>query len=129
MLHIMRVMRRTLPHRASRSMRYQSRACIGLTGSIRSCTDHERLPSRCNSETGDQRMDDVLPGLRALLTTTPARWTSLTTTLPDDLLRREPAPGEWAAIDCLRHLRDAERDVFQFRLEAFRAGQDLVPYD
>ena len=74
-------------------------------------------------------MDDLLAGLRSILATTPTRWTLLATTVPDDLLRREPAPGEWAAIDCLRHLRDAERDVFQFRLEAFRAGQDLVPYD
>jgi hypothetical protein len=74
-------------------------------------------------------MDDVTTRPRAVLATTPARWTSLTTTVPDDLLRRTPAPAEWAAIDCLRHLRDAERDVFQVRLEAFRAGQDLVPYD
>src|SRR5262245_43759493 len=74
-------------------------------------------------------MDDEMRGVRAVLATTPERWTSLTATLPDDVLRRVPAPGEWAAIDCLRHLRDAERDVFQVRLEAFRAGQDLVPYD
>src|SRR5262245_62702855 len=73
-------------------------------------------------------MDDVMPGVRAVLSTTPARWTSLTAA-PDDLLRRPPAPGAWGAVDCLRHLRDAERDVFQLRLEAFRAGQDLVPYD
>ena len=74
-------------------------------------------------------MDDLLPGLRAVLAMTPARWVALTAAVPDNLLRRVPAPGEWAAIDCLRHLRDAERDVFQVRLEAFRAGQDLVPYD
>jgi DinB superfamily len=74
-------------------------------------------------------MDDVMTGLRAVLVTTPARWTSLIAAVPDDLLRRAPAPGEWAAIDCLRHLRDAERDVFQVRFEAFRSGQDLVPYD
>ena len=74
-------------------------------------------------------MDDLLPGLRAVLATTPARWVALTAAVPDNLLRRVPAPGEWAVIDCLRHLRDAERDVFQVRLEAFRAGQDLVPYD
>jgi hypothetical protein len=74
-------------------------------------------------------MDDALTGVRSILATTPARWTLLATTVPDDLLRREPTPGEWAAIDCLRHLRDAERDAFQVRLEEFRAGQDLVPFD
>lgn len=74
-------------------------------------------------------MDDVMSGPRAVLTTTPVRWTSLTTTLSDGLLRRVPVSGEWAAVDCLRHLRDAEQDVFQVRLEAFRAGRDLVPYD
>src|SRR4051812_41641114 len=74
-------------------------------------------------------MDDVMPEFQAVLCTTPVRWTALTAAVPDHLLRRAPAPGEWAAIDCLRHLRDAERDVFQRRLEAFRAGQDLVPYD
>lgn len=74
-------------------------------------------------------MDKVLQGIRAGMATTPARWAALIAELPDDLLRRAPAPGEWAAVDCLRHLRDAERDVFQVRLAAFRAGQDLVPYD
>src|SRR4051794_3405217 len=74
-------------------------------------------------------MGDVMPEFQAVLCTTPVRWTALTAAVPDNLLRRAPAPGEWAAIDCLRHLRDAERDVFLLRLEAFRAGQDLVPYD
>src|SRR4051794_14982422 len=81
-------------------------------------------PSRCESDRGVTTMDDLMPGLRAVLTTTPARWTALIAAVPDDLLRRVPATGEWASIDCLRHLRDAEWDVFQLRLEAFRAGQD-----
>jgi hypothetical protein len=74
-------------------------------------------------------MDDLLPRVRAVLATTPGRWSALTAQVPDDLLRREAAPGEWSAVDCLRHLRDGERDVFQVRLRAFQAGQDLVPYD
>jgi hypothetical protein len=74
-------------------------------------------------------MDDLLAQVRAVLATTPGRWSALTAQIPDDLLLREAAPGEWSAVDCLRHLRDGERDVFQVRLRAFQAGQDLVPYD
>lgn len=74
-------------------------------------------------------MDHALPWVRAVLATTPERWSAMTAQMPDDLLRREAAPGEWSAVDCLRHLRDGERDVFQVRLRAFQAGQDLVPYD
>jgi DinB superfamily len=74
-------------------------------------------------------MDDVLTALRAVLTTTPTRWSTLANEMPDEVLHRTPAPNEWSAVDCLRHLRDAERDVFQVRLMAFRTGQDIVPYD
>lgn len=74
-------------------------------------------------------MDDLMPKMRAVLDTTPTRWASLTAAVPDDVLRRAPAPGEWSALDCLRHLRDAERDAFQVRLQEFQAGQDLVPFD
>ena len=74
-------------------------------------------------------MEDVLPRMRAALATTPGRWSALTAQNPDDLLRRQAAPGEWSAVDCLSHLRDGERDVFQVRLRAFQAGRDLVPYD
>ena len=74
-------------------------------------------------------MDELLPQLRAILATTPSRWLSLTEQLPDNLLTRPPAPGEWSAVECLRHLRDAERDVFPVRVRAFLAGEDLVPYD
>jgi uncharacterized damage-inducible protein DinB len=75
------------------------------------------------------RTHELLPRLRAVLATTPGRWLALTAEVPDDLLRQAPEPGEWAAVDCLRHLRDAERDVFPVRLRAFKVGQDLAPYD
>lgn len=74
-------------------------------------------------------MDEERSRLRAVLATTPARWLALTGELPDELLQRAPAPGEWSAVDCLRHLRDVEQDVFQERVRAFRAGETLVPYD
>jgi uncharacterized damage-inducible protein DinB len=70
-----------------------------------------------------------LAQVRAILATTPARWATLTAEIPDDLLRRAPAPGEWSAVACLRHLRDVEHAVFQVRLQAFREGRPILPYD
>ena len=74
-------------------------------------------------------MSELLPSVRAVLETTAPRWLSLAAKLPPDLLCRPPAPGEWSAIECLRHLSDAERDVFPVRVRAFLAGHDLIPYD
>ncbi len=71
----------------------------------------------------------LLPRLRALLATTPARWLNLAETLPDDLLTRPPAPGEWSAVDCLRHLLDTERLVFPPRVQAFLTGRDFATFD
>ena len=73
--------------------------------------------------------DDLLRQMRAVLAATPARWLALAGDVPETLLLRSPAAGEWSAVACLRHLRDAEEDVFQTRLRAFRAGQDLVTYE
>jgi len=74
-------------------------------------------------------MNDPLASVRAVLETTAPRWLTLAATLPPDLLRRPPAPGEWSAVDCIRHLNDAERDVFPVRVRAFLAGRNLTPYD
>src|SRR5215208_1871997 len=74
-------------------------------------------------------MNDPLASVRAVLETTAPRWLTLAATLPPDLLRRPAAAGEWSAVECLRHLRDAERDVFPVRVRAFLAGHDLTPYD
>ncbi len=72
---------------------------------------------------------NLLPWMRALLTTTGARWQRLTETLPHELLTRIPAPGEWSAVDCLRHLLETERYVFPVRIRAFLAGQDIAAFD
>ncbi len=72
---------------------------------------------------------DVLPWARAILTTTAARWTRLTETVPEELLTRMPAPGEWSAVDCLRHLIDTERNVFPVRVRSLLAGQDFPAFD
>lgn len=72
---------------------------------------------------------DLLLGVRAVLSTTPVRWVSLTDTLPLDLLSRPPAANEWSALDCLRHLFDTERKVFPVRVQACLAGQDFVAFN
>jgi uncharacterized damage-inducible protein DinB len=64
-----------------------------------------------------------------VLATTPARWLSLTESLPDDLLTRPPAPGHWSARECLSHLLDAERDIFPVRVRAFLAGQNFAAFN
>jgi hypothetical protein len=72
-------------------------------------------------------MDDSLSSIRALLATTPPRWRSLLETLPASLLERPPAQAEWSAVECLRHLREADRDVFSVRLQVFLAGGNIEP--
>jgi DinB superfamily len=74
-------------------------------------------------------MTDVLDAARRILSTTPGRWRSLVETVPEELLRRPPAPGEWSAVDCLHHLLLAERGVFGARLRAILEGGDLAAFD
>lgn len=74
-------------------------------------------------------MDDPIAAVRAVLATTAARWQALTDTLPADLLRRVPAPGQWTATACLLHLLDTERYVFPSRVRAFLASQNFPAFD
>jgi hypothetical protein len=74
-------------------------------------------------------MDDVLVYTRAVLATTAARWQRLATSIPTDLLERAPAPGEWSAVDCLRHLLDTEQFVFPVRVRSFLAGKPLAAFN
>src|SRR4051812_9243841 len=74
-------------------------------------------------------MNELLRSVQSVLETTAPRWLTLVAALPRDLLHRSPAPGKWSAVECLRHLRDAERDVFPVRVRAFLAGQNLTPCD
>ena len=76
-------------------------------------------------------MDDLilLDHVRTILSTTPTRWHSLTSTLPADLLSRKPLEGEWSAAECLRHLLETERHVFPARARAFLDGKDFTPFD
>jgi hypothetical protein len=73
-------------------------------------------------------MNDKLTSAGAVLSVTPTRWASLAQTVPANLLSLPPAPGEWSALECLQHLVDTE-PVFQFRIDAFLAGQDFPAFD
>jgi len=74
-------------------------------------------------------MDELLEHAGSILSTTPSRWRTLTATVRADLLARRPAPGEWSAVDCLRHLVATEREVFPVRVDAILAGRDFAAYD
>lgn len=74
-------------------------------------------------------METVLTQVHSVLVTTAGRWLNLTDKISGELLLRAPAPGEWSACNCLRHLLDTERDVFGVRLRAFLAGQDIPAFD
>ena len=80
-------------------------------------------------ETTEDAGDRILPWTRAVLETTSARWLRLAQAAPEELLTRIPAPGEWSAVDCLRHLLDTERSVFPVRVRAILAGQDFPAFD
>ncbi|MEL6148789.1 MAG: DinB family protein [Chloroflexota bacterium] len=66
--------------------------------------------------------------LSAVLSTTPHRWHQLTEHTPLDALRRQPAHGEWSALEVLLHLIDMERDIFPVRVRAMLAGQDFPAF-
>lgn len=75
-------------------------------------------------------MNDPLDLVKRVMSMTVGRWQSIVDTLPEELLERPPAPGEWSAIDCLRHLLTVERHVISVRLKHFLEGRpELIPYD
>ena len=74
-------------------------------------------------------MELLLSQAKAILSITPARWQSLTGTVPVDLLTRPPLPGEWSAAECLQHLLDIEQFVFPVRIRALLAGQDFPAFN
>jgi hypothetical protein len=74
-------------------------------------------------------MNDLLSQVQAILYTTPSRWQTLTSVIPEELLMLAPAPGEWSALQCLQHLLDTEEKVFPVRVNAFLAGQNFPAFD
>ena len=71
-------------------------------------------------------MNDLLTTVRSILTVTPENWTRLAQSLPDDLLKRPAASGQWSALECLHHLTATEA-VFAFRLTCFLEGRAEFP--
>jgi hypothetical protein len=82
---------------------------------------------------GKQRREimknNPLPRIKSILSTTAARWLSLTETIPNDLLTRSPAPNEWSALECLGHLLATEQWVFPVRARALLASLSIPPFD
>ena len=73
-------------------------------------------------------MENILDWTRSVLVTTPIRWESMAQNVPVELLTRQPAAGEWSALECLQHILDTE-EIFNARLRYFRAGQDFPDFD
>lgn len=73
---------------------------------------------------------DVIDRLTDILRIDLERWRALASGLDRDLLARQPAPGEWSALQCLGHAADTEAQVFASRVRAIRDGQPTLPaYD
>jgi hypothetical protein len=64
-----------------------------------------------------------------VLETTPQRWIQLASMLPPELFQRKPAPKEWSAYDCLRHIVDTERWVFPARVGYLLRGEDFPAFN
>jgi len=73
-------------------------------------------------------MENTLSLVRAVLAGTPDRWLKLAETLPAGLLTRQPAAGEWSAMQCLGHLLDTE-PIFAARVQAFLGGYDFPAFN
>ena len=71
-------------------------------------------------------MTNTVETLRSTLAPVPAYWTYLAESVPDEIIRRPAAQGEWSAFQCLSHLLDSERMVFPVRVRLFLAGGDAI---
>lgn len=63
-----------------------------------------------------------LDQIRAIVAMTAPRWQTMMATVPADLAQRQPQPGEWSAVECLRHLTDAEQLLWLVRVRSLLAG-------
>jgi hypothetical protein len=73
-------------------------------------------------------MPDRIDMVHSVLATTGARWAALASIDPG-LLARQPAAGEWSAIQYLQHMLDIEHAVCRARVLAIRDGQDFDAFD
>jgi hypothetical protein len=74
-------------------------------------------------------VEKLLEQARTILAATGPRWRTLADSVDAALLGRAPAPGEWSAVDCLRHLVETERNVFPVRVRCFLEGRDFPAFD
>ena len=74
-------------------------------------------------------MTETLRFVIAVLKTTPQRWVQMAETIPPELFRRVPAPGEWSAHECLQHIIDTERMVFPARVGYLLRGEDFPAFN
>ena len=72
-------------------------------------------------------MSKIIEWSQAVLRITPQRWTNLVESVPEELLNRQPLPGEWSAAEVLQHMLDTEVSVFRFRVQCFLDGKDRFP--
>jgi hypothetical protein len=74
-------------------------------------------------------MSDLIAQTINVLRIDAGRWQALAM-LDRDLLRRQPEPGEWSALQCLGHATDTEAAIFAERVRAIVTGQpELRSYD
>ncbi len=73
-------------------------------------------------------MATMLDQIRAIAASTAPRWQTLMATVPAELAQRPPQPGEWSALECLRHLTDAERVLWPVRVRAALAGETFPDF-
>jgi len=73
--------------------------------------------------------DELIAAVREVLASTPERWQGLARYIQAELLVREPAPGEWSALECLQHIVDTEEAVIAVRIQAFLDGRDFTAFN
>ena len=74
-------------------------------------------------------MSDLIEQTINVLRVDAGRWQSLAM-LDRELLERQPASGEWSALECLGHATDTEAAVFAERVRAIMTGKpELRSYE
>jgi len=74
-------------------------------------------------------VSEFVEQVRAVLQAGPPRWSALVAHVPNDLLARAPAPGEWSALSCLQHLVDLDDAIFAGRARSILAGEPFAAFD
>lgn len=73
-------------------------------------------------------MSDVIELTLSVLRTSVDRWSAIAR-MDASLLARQPAPGEWSALQALQHAVATETAVFRYRVLAIRAGEAFPGVD